>query len=145
MELKKEKNVRFNAYMIFLLAASFYMYEFILQVAPSVMAEPMMRTFNVTAQGFGIISAFYFYAYAPMQLPAGLLFAGNHLEIKTNTPINEKAEAMPIINLPRQAVKTLSVDAKKNEPKAHKSKAVVINFLGPYLSNRSPAGNCIGA
>lgn len=50
------------------------MYEFILQVAPSVMAEPMMKTFHVSAEGFGIISAFYFYAYAPMQLPAGILF-----------------------------------------------------------------------
>ncbi len=75
MDLTKEQAPsRFNAYVIFLLAASFYMYEFILQVAPSVMAEPMMRTFNVTAEGFGVISAFYFYAYAPMQLPAGLLF-----------------------------------------------------------------------
>ncbi len=50
------------------------MYEFILQVAPSVMADPMMKTFKVSAEGFGIISAFYFYAYAPMQLPAGVLF-----------------------------------------------------------------------
>ncbi len=63
-----------GAYGIFFLAASFYLYEFVLQVAPSVMAEPMMRTFRVSAEGFGIISAFYFYAYAPMQLPAGLLF-----------------------------------------------------------------------
>lgn len=50
------------------------MYEFILQVAPSVMADPMMKTFAVSAEGFGVISAFYFYAYAPMQLPAGVLF-----------------------------------------------------------------------
>ncbi|GGI91240.1 MFS transporter [Legionella impletisoli] len=64
----------FKAYFIFFLAASFYMYEFILQVAPSVMADPMMKTFQVSAEGFGIISAFYFYAYAPMQLPAGVLF-----------------------------------------------------------------------
>ena len=63
-----------QAYFIFFLAASFYMYEFILQVAPSVMAEPMMHTFKVGAEGFGIISAFYFYAYAPTQLPAGVLF-----------------------------------------------------------------------
>ncbi len=38
------------------------------------MATPMMQTFKVSAEGFGVISAFYFYAYAPMQLPAGLLF-----------------------------------------------------------------------
>ena len=63
-----------SAYLIFFLAASFYLYEFILQVAPSVMAAPMMLTFHVSAEGFGVISAFYFYAYAPMQLPAGLLF-----------------------------------------------------------------------
>lgn len=63
-----------SAYFIFFLAASFYMYEFVLQVAPGVMAEPMMKTFDVTAKGFGIISAFYFYAYAPAQLPAGVLF-----------------------------------------------------------------------
>lgn len=63
-----------GAYTIFFLAASFYLYEFVLQVAPSVMAGPMMRTFHVSAEGFGVISAFYFYAYAPMQLPAGLLF-----------------------------------------------------------------------
>mgnify|MGYP001156978311 CR=1 FL=1 len=62
------------AYFIFFLAASFYLYEFILQVSPSVMADDMMRAFKVSSEGFGIISAVYFYAYAPMQLPAGLLF-----------------------------------------------------------------------
>jgi len=70
--LTKSKQV--SPYTIFLLSASFYLYEFVLQVAPSVMADSIMTTFNVTAAGFGIISAFYFYAYAPMQLPAGLLF-----------------------------------------------------------------------
>lgn len=63
-----------TAFFIFFLAASFYLYEYILQVAPSVMAEPIMKTFHVSAEGFGVISAFYFYAYAPMQLPAGILF-----------------------------------------------------------------------
>lgn len=67
-------HTKFTPFIIFILAASFYLYEYILQVAPSVMAEPMMQTFNVSAKGFGIISAFYFYSYAPMQLPAGVLF-----------------------------------------------------------------------
>ncbi len=62
------------SYFIFFLAASFYLYEFILQVAPSVMAESMMQTFGVSGEGFGFISAFYFYAYAPAQLPAGVLY-----------------------------------------------------------------------
>ncbi|WP_058529623.1 MFS transporter [Legionella londiniensis] len=72
--LYEEKHSKFQAYCIFFLAASFYLYEFVLQVAPSVMADPMMKTFQISAEGFGVISAFYFYAYAPMQLPAGLLF-----------------------------------------------------------------------
>lgn len=61
-------------YFVFLLATAFYLYEFILQVSPGVMAAPIMKTFGVSASGFGFISAFYFYAYAPMQVPAGLLF-----------------------------------------------------------------------
>lgn len=72
--LPSQEHNKLTAYVIFFLAASFYLYEFILQVAPSVMQRPMMRTFHVSAEGFGVISAFYFYAYAPMQLPAGLLF-----------------------------------------------------------------------
>ncbi|NCT57592.1 MAG: MFS transporter [Legionella sp.] len=61
-------------YFVFMLATAFYLYEFILQVSPGVMATPIMKTFGVSASGFGFISAFYFYAYAPMQVPAGLLF-----------------------------------------------------------------------
>ncbi len=72
--ISAQPHSKLSAYLIFFLAASFYLYEFILQVAPSVMAAPMMKTFQVSAEGFGVISAFYFYAYAPMQLPAGLLF-----------------------------------------------------------------------
>jgi MFS family permease len=70
----KESQSLARSYFIFFLASSFYLYEFILQVAPSVMAEPMMKAFNVTGEGFGFISAFYFYAYAPTQLPAGVLY-----------------------------------------------------------------------
>lgn len=74
-QLKNEpENSLKTAYFIFFLAASFYLYEFILQVAPSVMADSMMKTFGVSGQGFGFISAFYFYAYAPTQLPAGVLY-----------------------------------------------------------------------
>ncbi len=73
-KLTWDSSTKHKAYFTFFLAASFYLYEFVLQVAPSVMAEPMMRTFHITAEGFGIISAFYFYAYAPMQMPAGVLF-----------------------------------------------------------------------
>ena len=63
-----------KALLVFILSSSFYLYEFILQVAPGVMMKDIMDSFQVGAVGFGTISAFYFYAYAPMQLPAGVLF-----------------------------------------------------------------------
>ena len=63
-----------KAIIIFLLAASFYLYEYALQVSPSVMSDAIMRDFSVGAVGLGTISAVYFYAYAPFQIPAGMLY-----------------------------------------------------------------------
>lgn len=63
-----------KAITIFTLAALFYLYEFILQVSPGVMTDGIMHDFGVGAAGLGFISAAYFYAYMPMQIPAGLLY-----------------------------------------------------------------------
>ncbi|MDF2867725.1 MAG: phtH [Gammaproteobacteria bacterium] len=65
---------KFLPFVIYLLAASFYLYEFMLQIAPGVMTFELMRDFNIQAAGLGVISAFFYYAYTPMQLPAGLLY-----------------------------------------------------------------------
>jgi MFS family permease len=56
------------------LATSFLLYEFILQVSPSVMTRELMYAFRLNKAWFGAIIAFYSYAYTIMQLPAGLLF-----------------------------------------------------------------------
>lgn len=56
------------------LAACFYMYEFVLQVSPGIMTAELMRDLKTNAIGLGTISAFYYYAYTPMQIPAGLLY-----------------------------------------------------------------------
>lgn len=55
------------------LAALFYFYEFVLRVSPSVMVPELMQSFGITASTVGVLSAFYLYAYAPMQLPVGVL------------------------------------------------------------------------
>lgn len=60
-------------WVIWLLAALFYFYEFILRVSPSVILTDLMQKFALNASQVGILSAFYLYAYAPMQLPVGLL------------------------------------------------------------------------
>lgn len=57
-----------------ILGTMFYLYEFVLQVSPSVMTSHLMRDFQLNAAGLGAMSAFYYYAYTPMQLPGGLLY-----------------------------------------------------------------------
>lgn len=60
-------------WIIWLLAAFFYFYEYFLRVAPSVMIPELMGAFQVDATAIGLLSGFYFYIYAPMQLPVGVL------------------------------------------------------------------------
>ncbi len=37
------------------------------------MEQSLRDHFDLTAAGFGFLSAFYYYAYVPMQLPVGIL------------------------------------------------------------------------
>lgn len=55
------------------LGALFYCYEYYLRIAPSVMTHDLMRTFGIDAAVLGNLTAFYYYAYTPMQLPVGVL------------------------------------------------------------------------
>ena len=55
------------------LGCLFYFYECLLQVSPSVMSSELMRDFAVTSQTLGILSGIYFYSYAVMQLPGGVM------------------------------------------------------------------------
>jgi MFS family permease len=53
--------------------ALFFFFAWVLRVAPSVMVEELMRDFAVGAAVLGNLSAAYFYGYAGMQIPVGLL------------------------------------------------------------------------
>ena len=57
----------------FATGALFFLYAWIMRVAPSVMVDEMMRDLGVGAALIGNLSAFYFYGYAGMQVPVGLL------------------------------------------------------------------------
>lgn len=61
------------SWVVWIIACLFYFYECLLQVSPSVMSNELMRDFNVTSQTLGFLSGIYFYSYAPMQLPGGVL------------------------------------------------------------------------
>lgn len=60
-------------WMVWGLGCLFYFYECLLQVSPSVMSHELMRDFSVTSQTLGLLSGVYFYSYAAMQLPGGVL------------------------------------------------------------------------
>lgn len=52
----------------------FYCYNYFLRVSPSVMQNELSQAFHITAYQFGTLAAFYYYAYTPMQLPAGMIY-----------------------------------------------------------------------
>ena len=55
------------------LAAVFYCYEYLLRISPSVMVPQLRAAFGVADVALGSLSAFYFYAYTPMQLIVGVI------------------------------------------------------------------------
>ena len=62
-----------NSWLIWAAAAIFYLYEFVLRVAPGVIVNDLMSAFSVTAPSLGILTSFYYYAYTPMQVPCGVI------------------------------------------------------------------------
>ena len=55
------------------LASMFFFYAFATRVSPSVMVDALMRDFRLGAAIFGNLSAIYFYVYASMQIPIGVM------------------------------------------------------------------------
>lgn len=64
---------RGRAIAAYTLGTLFFGYAFTQRVAPSVMTAELMRDFSVGAAALGSLSAFYFYSYAAIQLPVGML------------------------------------------------------------------------
>jgi sugar phosphate permease len=67
------KKYLFSAWLICGLGAIYYSYEYLLRISPSVMEGALRDHFRLSATGFGLLSAFYYYAYVPLQLPVGVL------------------------------------------------------------------------
>jgi sugar phosphate permease len=61
------------AWLIWGLAALFYIIGFFHRLAPAVMTRELMRDFDISAAALGNLSGFYFYSYWLMQIPTGIL------------------------------------------------------------------------
>lgn len=55
------------------LGCLFYFYENLIQVSLGVMSNELMRDFAVTSHTLGVLAGVYFYFYAFMQLPSGIM------------------------------------------------------------------------
>lgn len=72
--IKRHLNdVKILKWVIFALAVLFYFYEYFLRVSPSTMVTELMSSFSIGAASIGVISAYYFYIYALMQIPVGVM------------------------------------------------------------------------
>ncbi len=71
--IKMKKSTGFFPWFIWAIAASFFFIQYIARVSPSVMVPDLMRHFSIAAYSVGALSAFFYYAYVPMQLPVGML------------------------------------------------------------------------
>lgn len=61
-------------WMIVFCGMMFYCYNYFLRVSPSVMQNELAQTFHITATQFGTLAGFYYLAYTPMQIPAGMFY-----------------------------------------------------------------------
>lgn len=73
MQSNNNKKCLASAWLICGLGALYYSYEYLLRITPSVMEMPLREHFNLSATGFGLLSAIYYYAYVPLQIPVGVL------------------------------------------------------------------------
>ena len=61
------------SYLTWGLAATFYLFGFFQRVTPASLANDLMRDFGLSAAGLGNLAGFYYYAYAAMQIPTGVM------------------------------------------------------------------------
>lgn len=70
----QRSHTQLYAWMICFTGMLFYCYNYFLRVSPSVMQASLTQAFHITATQFGALAGFYYWAYTPMQLPAGMIY-----------------------------------------------------------------------
>lgn len=61
------------AYLAWFSVTFFYLFQYILRVAPGVMINEIRSDFGMTAEQFSLLGAFYLYGYSFFQIPLGIL------------------------------------------------------------------------
>lgn len=73
ISLAKQKQLWFGV-LVCAIGGLFYCYEFVLRIIPGALQSELSAAFgHISASTFGQLSAFYYFAYSPMQMPVGML------------------------------------------------------------------------
>ena len=73
MEEEKIKKVLRYRWVIFWILAVGYLFVYFHRVSSAVVAPELVKTFGISGATLGILASAYFYPYAIMQIPVGLL------------------------------------------------------------------------
>jgi sugar phosphate permease len=71
-KLIRNKVIR-SAYLAWFVISLFYLYQYIIRVAPGVMVDEIRLAFNITAEQFATLGAFYLIGYSLLQIPIGVV------------------------------------------------------------------------
>lgn len=63
---------KFMPWRMWILAVSFYFYQFIIRVATGNMREPLTLEFNLNAGDYGLFASYWLVSYALLQIPVGI-------------------------------------------------------------------------
>lgn len=61
-------------WVICIMGMLFYCFNYFLRSSSTALQADLTQTFHITATQFGTLIAFYYYAYTPMQVPAGMIY-----------------------------------------------------------------------
>lgn len=67
------KKRHFIPYLMWILPLSFFAYQFILRLWPSLMMQQIMHQFAIDATAFGVMASVYYYGYSSMQIPVAYM------------------------------------------------------------------------
>lgn len=63
----------FLPFIVFFSGVLYYCYAYLLRIYPSVISQPLVEHLSLDAGQYGLLTSFYYFAYAPMQVPVGMM------------------------------------------------------------------------
>lgn len=72
-DVRMNQKSKYLPILMWLIPLSFFGYQFVLRLWPSLMMNQIMHQFMIDATGFGILASVYYYGYSGFQIPIAIL------------------------------------------------------------------------